>query len=148
MAVLKDNRKGYTLIELLLVAALLFVLLSIAIPRFSLLHTIREKQEIKYLQRDLFYARNLAITEKKTVFIDIKISGNSYKIYRSGGEVIKEVKLKDGVILTGCLYETFSFTPRGTPSLAQTVTFRTKGGDYYKLTIPVATININLEKVN
>ena len=148
MAVLKENRKGFTLIELLVVAALLFVVLSIAAPRFSMLFSIREKQEIKYLHRDLLYARNTAITEKKTVYIDINIGSNSYKIYENDDKIIKEVKLKDGVILTGCLAENFWFTRSGTPSVAQTITFKTRGGDYFKLTIPVAAINIKLEKVN
>lgn len=148
MALLKGKRKGYTLIELLTVAALLFVLLSIAAPRISLLQTIREKQEIKYLQRDLLYARNLAITQKKSIFIDLRIHNNSYKIYEDASTVIKDVDLKNGVVLTGCMKETFSFSRSGTPSDAQTITFKTSGGDYYKITIPVAAVNIKLEKVN
>ena len=93
MAVLKDNRKGYTLIELLVVAALLFVLLSIAVPRFSLLHTIREKQEIKYLHRDLLYARNVAITEKRPITVELSIIYNSYKI-KHKSDILKEVDRK------------------------------------------------------
>ena len=147
MAVLKDNRKGYTLIELLVVAALLFVLLSIAVPRFSLLHAMREKQEIKYLHRDLLYARNIAITEKRPITVELSIIYNSYKI-KHKDDILKEVKLENGVVLTGCSKPSIGFSTSGTSGEAQTITFRTTGGDYYILTIPVATLNIKLEKVN
>ena len=148
MALLRNNKRGYTLIELLMVVALLSLLLFIAVPRFSFVHAMREKQEIKYLYKDLLYARNKAVVEKKSISFDIDLAKNSYKI-SEGTKEIKKVNLKNGVILEGCTKENLLFNRIGSSgNNAQTITFRTRSGDWYQITIPVATPNITLKKVD
>lgn len=149
MALLRNNKRGYTLIELLMVVALLSLFLFIAVPRFSFVHAMREKQEIKYLHKDLLYARNKAVVEKKTINFDIDLAKNSYRI-SEGTKEIKYVKLENGVVLEGCINPNMVFNSIGSTSgnTAQTITFRTRSGDWYQITIPVATPNITLKKVN
>lgn len=149
MALLRNNKRGYTLIELLMVVALISLFLAIAVPRFSFVHAIREKQEIKYLYKDLLYARNKAVVEKKIINFDVDLVKNSYRI-SEGTKEIKNVKLENGVVLEGCINQNMIFNSMGSTSgnTAQTITFRTKSGDWYEITIPVATPNITLRKVD
>ena len=74
---------------------------------------------------------------------------NSYRI-SEGTEEIKKVKLENGVVLEGCNNPNMLFNSIGSTSgnTAQTITFRTKSGDWYVITIPVATPNITLKKVD
>ena len=147
MEILKSKRKGFTLIELLVIAALLSVFLSIAVPRLSIIATIREKQEIKYLYKDILYARNIAVTEKDPVTMEFNLTKNGYKIRDSEGKVFKDVKLENGVVITGCMYDTIQFATTGRTSVSETITFKTRSGDYYQITIPVAAAKIELKKV-
>jgi prepilin-type N-terminal cleavage/methylation domain-containing protein len=148
MALLGNNKRGYTLIELLMVVALISLFLAIAVPRFSFVHAMREKQEIKYLYKDLLYARNKAVVEKKSISFDIDLAKNSYRI-SEGTKEIKKVELKNGVILEGCTNGNLLFNRIGSSGdNAQTITFRTRSGDWYQITIPVATPDIKLKKVD
>jgi len=84
MALIKNNKRGFTLIELMIVIAIIGVLAAIAIPQFS---NYRTKSYNSAARADL---RN-AITVQEAYFIDKKtfsaavadLAGASYGLYTS-----------------------------------------------------------------
>lgn len=149
------KKKGYTLIELIVVLALFSILLIISIPNISLLISYREYNEIKNFEKDLKYSRAKALVENTPVEFKIDVPNNKYKIIQKN-KIIKEYNFKNGVKLN---YITISsskqtsgessivFKTTGAPSTAGTINFSTKNYGIYNVTIEVATGRINIHNV-
>ena len=75
-----NSMKGYTLIELMLVFALILVFLSIAIPQVEFWGRFNEQQQIRQLKRDILYAKTQAIVKGNIHEVSYDIINNNYII--------------------------------------------------------------------
>lgn len=74
------DRKAYTLIELILVLALLFIIVAMTIPNTNFYLSIAKNQELKELKKDLLFARNKAIIESQVYIVSFDSKDNRYII--------------------------------------------------------------------
>lgn len=150
MAILKKskNRKGYTLVELLVVITLMAIVISVSIPSFEIVFNTAEKKELMEFKRDLIYARNKAVMENNIYTIRLFIKQNRYQIIKNGKVIIKDKTLSAGIIIIENNVDNFvDFYPTGAPSKAGTIQLRNKKNQVILITINVATGKINL-KIN
>ncbi|NLY47078.1 MAG: type II secretion system protein [Tissierella sp.] len=144
------EKKGYTLIELLIAIALFSILLSIAIPNFNFYTNLREKQEIAEFKKDLLFARNSAIVENRYYIVYFNHSENSYII--KTGEASPTIKSKtfgQGLKLDiDNLVGSFTFTPSGATGNSNTLYINARKNRRYVVTLTPATgrIEIKFEK--
>lgn len=140
-----SRRKGYTLIELIVVLVLFSLLLTIIIPNVSILKTYSQNMQLRILEKDLKQARNTAIIENRIIFVDFHIATNSYIIKYNEKEKIVERKLINGVELINKNFTTLKLNPNGVIGNAGTLTIK-KGFENYKLSIAAVTSNISVKK--
>jgi prepilin-type N-terminal cleavage/methylation domain-containing protein len=142
------SRGAYTLIEILIVLALLCLIAAIAIPNLNIINSIKEKQELNELKRDLMYLRNKAIIENCYYEVHIDIKENRYrlgvnthkssvksKIFESGLKFINASDTTDAV---------FKFSPSGSPSKSGNFIIQKRNGDKYRFTLVVTSGKINI----
>lgn len=143
------SSKGYTLIEVLMVIALLSILLAIAIPNMGFYRRIGENQEIRELKKDMLFARNRAIAENRIYFVHFVPSINSYEIRREAfGPIVKSKTLGKGLLIEDReIGRPIGFTPNGTTIDSGTIYIKSSRGQRYVLTVTPATgrIGIRLE---
>lgn len=142
------DKKGYTLIELLIVIALFSILLSIALPNLAFYRNIMERQEISEFKKDLLFARNSAIVENKSYTVAFNHERNSYNIKTGSRPPIKSKTFNHGLKLTeNKLANSFIFTPSGATANSNTIYINTKKDKRYVVTLTPATgrIEIKLE---
>lgn len=146
------SRRAYTLIEILIVLALLSLIVAIAIPSMGIINSIKEKQEFNELKRDLMFLRNKAITENSYYIVNIDIKENRYRLGVDGNESsIKSKTLNSGLKFIQSSETTakyLKFSPSGSPSESGTFVVQKRNGDKYGFTIVVASgkLNINFIK--
>jgi prepilin-type N-terminal cleavage/methylation domain-containing protein len=76
------NRKGFTIIELLIVVSVLAIMAAVAIPNvLSWMLTIRVNSAVRELASEMQLARMKAVSERNNYVITFDISNNQYKIY-------------------------------------------------------------------
>ena len=143
----KSRKKGYTLIELIVVLALFSLFLTIAIPNSRAFKTFNQNQQLRMLEKDLRQARNTAIIENKVIFAEFLVSYNSYVIKYSESNKILERQFHDGVELSGTNSTTMKFNGDGRIGYAGTLRIK-KGSEKYKLAVAPVTSKIKLEKDN
>lgn len=143
------NKKGYTLIELIVVIALVVMVLSVAIPSFKIILRTAEKKELMEFKRDLMFARNSAVMENKVYYFEIDIVKNEYYISKGKGKNktnIKNKKFVNGIVLKSDNIGQFvTFYPSGSPDKAGTIRLSNKKKDNIYITITPATGKINLK---
>lgn len=134
-------RKGYTLIEILIVLALFSILLYIAVPNTKFYGRIREKQEIAEFRKDLLFARNKAIIESKNYIVYFYNDENCYRIKTSeNGPVIKKKEFQYGLKLENTnLVPYFIFKPTGATANANTLYLKNNRNQRYKVSLTPAT---------
>lgn len=141
--------KGYTLIEILVVLALLSILLSMAVPNWSLYKRMKENMELETLKKDLLFTRNSAILEGTEYYVDFHYLENSYSIRNNKAYGAKKtVCFKDGISLNnraGTI--TFHFKRNGTIGEAGTLKLKNSKNEDLELTLTPVTGNINIKKV-
>lgn len=144
----KYNGKGYTLVELLVVIALMAIVLSIGIPSIASLFHTRERLELMEFKRDLAFARNSAIVENCKYIVSFYIVDNHYQIKKiSGGTtIVKEMYLSSGLIIEKNNFDSsaVTFNSTGSPNQGGTIRLRNRKGKLIEITIEVATGKINL----
>lgn len=144
------TRKGYTLIEILIVLALFAILFSIAIPNSSYFNRVKENMELEELRKDLLITRNKAILESQNYYFYFDVVNNQYII--KTGENHKPFKTK--VLVSGIRLNKDSnqsnwvFTYKGTTKNAGTIRLSNSRGKIYELTVTPATGRISLKEVN
>lgn len=151
MAVLKNKeyiKKGYTLIELIVVLALFSLLLSITLPNSSLIRTYNENNELRSIQKELRQARNRAILENRTVIASFYKESNQYKIRYSKNEVIKNYPLSSGLKIISPISKDIYFNGTGRVGNPHSVYIEKSNGKIYKISIQVNTATISLQEVN
>ena len=143
-----NARKAYTLIEILLVLALLSILLSIAVPNLSLYKNMRENIELRTLKKDLMFARNSSILEGVNYSVEFDRLNNSYIIRNSvsNAKAIKSVYFKSGLKLTnnsGTIK--LQFNSSGKVGNSNTISFKNSKNETLELTLTPVTGKITIE---
>lgn len=152
------NRSGFTLIEVIIVLAIMGIVFMIAIPKNTFPLTLKERKELRELKRDIVYARNMSITNTTSYSIDFFVATNSYKVNRHEQ---REIFIKNKVLESGLYlkevnwgdntqYGRLYFTANGTPRKAGTILLNSRKGQKIEITVEVATgkVNIYLEGEN
>ena len=141
--------KGYTLVELIVVIALVGIVLSISIPSIKIIFTTSEKKELMEFKRDLIFARNSAVMENKVYSIDLDIVENQYFIRKSnknGKKLIKKKKFVNGIVLKeDNLDHYITFYPTGSVEKAGTIRLSNRKKEKIYITITPATGKVNLK---
>ena len=73
------KRRAFTLIELIIVLAIISISFVVLVFRFSIIDKIGAESEIKTFVNDYYYARDKALSTGNDIEIDFK--GNSYTIF-------------------------------------------------------------------
>ncbi|MCR3956717.1 MAG: GspH/FimT family pseudopilin [Gudongella sp.] len=150
MAVLIDKvgfKKGFTLIELIVVMALFSLLLSITLPNTSIIRNLNERQELRMIEKDLRQARTRAILENRTVEVSFYVDGNMYIIQYSESDKIKVQRLSSGLKIIYADSAAYRFNGTGRVGNSNTVTLKRSDGRTYHLAVGVNTAEITLREV-
>ena len=143
------RKKGYTLVELILVIALVGIVLSISLPSFQIILKTAEKKELMEFKRDLNFARNSAVMENAVYSIEIDIVENQYFITKDKVKTrntIKNKKFVNGIVLKeDNLGHSLTFYASGSPEEAGTIELSNKKGERIYITITPATGKVNLK---
>lgn len=143
-------KRAYTLVELLVVLAMIGIISSIAVINVSKLNMVTEEKEAKAFASDLKYTRSLALLNKKTYSFEVLGGNRSYRITEADGTqsiTIKEVsmeKLKLTNNYDGSKY-LVHFYPSSTAS--KSCTYQLTGEkEKFSVSIVVGTAKINFKK--
>lgn len=89
------NKKGYTLLELLIVIFILGLILNIIVYRFEIIKKVILYYELEGIKEDIKHVKNKAISSNKSYRFQIDRERNSYFISTSkNGKIIKEYEKK------------------------------------------------------
>lgn len=140
------SKFGYTLVELILVLALLALILSIALPSFGVLCNFKEKNELKTFKRDIMHIRTAAVIENCIYYLTLDSNKNGYIITKVDKvrKNIKTVDFKDGIKLDDFQDLTIGFLPSGAPDNPTTISLTNKRNDKINIAISVGTGRVNL----
>lgn len=141
---MQKQNQGYTLLEVIVVLALIGIFLSISIPNLRIISNFQEKNEMKTFRRDIIAAKNKAIMEGTIYVLNIERKINSYNI-KISGETVKDVELVYWHIIPGNTLENrIEFSPTGVPNGGGTIRLKNKKGKITELTISPVTGKINI----
>ncbi len=143
-------KRAYTLIEILIVLALISLIMAIAIPSFGILNTIKENQEFSELKRDLLMSRHKAIVENCPYEVKIDVDNNKYEITSSSSTLIKSKKFESGLKFIRTVDTTTSvviFSPSGSPSRSGSFVLKKRNGDKYRFAIVVTSGKLNIYSI-
>ncbi|NLL81613.1 MAG: prepilin-type N-terminal cleavage/methylation domain-containing protein [Tissierellia bacterium] len=140
-----NSMKGYTLIELMLVFALILVFLSIAIPQVEFWGRFNEQQQIRQLKRDILYAKTQAIVKGNIHEVSYDIINNNY-IIKENVNVLKRVNLENGLKFVYTSSDTvISFSRTGAPLKSGTIILENKNKKKYTITITPVVGKVNIK---
>ncbi len=155
------NKKGFTLIEVVIVAVTIAVISAIAIPRFGKVMT---KLKIKAAGRDIIsqlrLARSYAVSQKKPFGVYFDTDNNQFVLFKDkvslgsqtydhGDSVMKSFTLPGDINFS---YTSFSndvviFRPNGSASSTGSVDlYSEKVYDYFMIDVLASTGRANLYK--
>lgn len=140
-------RKGFTLIELIVVIALFSLLISITLPNSSMIRNLNERQELRMVEKDMRQSRTRAILENRTVMVTFNPERNRYSIKYEEGNDIKIQDLTSGVQIFDTEAKTFYFNGTGRVGNSNTITLKRADNRTYHLAIGVNTTEITLREV-
>lgn len=127
---MQNLQRGFSLVEGLVVAALLAILVVVAVPRLMVPETLHARSSARQLAADLRLAQRLAIARRTNILLEFSPSAPPYTRYtvkaQSGSDEPDFPKdLPREVSVTGPVQ--FSFLPSGSASPAGTVTLTASG---------------------
>lgn len=143
----KSTKYGYTLLELLVVVALITIVLSVGIPSLQIIFNTKEKKELMEFKRDIVFARNSAVVENKIYILSLDNANNGYRILKADKTniIVKDVQFINGIIMKGNNFNSLTkFLPTGAPSHAGTISMTNRKKQKIEITITPATGKINL----
>lgn len=131
------KRKAYTLVEVIVVIAILGIILAITVPNSGYLKTVRENMELKEFKRDILFARNKAIMESKIYTLKLMNVENGYSIKSSSELDYSKIKyFENGIVLNKSnKVQNVFFNSNGTVACSGTISLHDRNGKEYKLTI-------------
>lgn len=150
------KKRGFTLIELILVLFIMSTILGIGFVKFNVINKYKANKEIQTLINDIQYAKIMALTTG--VDYKVKLSPTRYEIISFKRENPNKSKYTDSTekvvnleyITIIVSTHTFVFKPTGSPSNADSYEFsyknRVDGTDTYKITVTVAGGEPKIEK--
>lgn len=123
-------QRGFSLVEGLVVAALLAILVIVAVPRLMVPETLHARSSARGLAADLRLAQRLAIARRATIVLEFSPSAPPYTGYTvrqegGGAEPDFPKDLPQEVTVTGPLQ--FAFSSNGSASAGGTVTLTASG---------------------
>ncbi len=142
--------QGYTLLELIVVIALLAILLTIAVPGVRIIGRFQEKDELKTFRRDIISAKNKAIMEATIYSLHINKESNCYTIKTgysktSSGNIVKTVKFIHWEFYGENNFDnSIRFLTTGAPDKSGTMRIKNKKGKITRLTISPVTGKLNV----
>lgn len=149
MKLMKD-KKGFTLIELILYICILSIILTIPLLKIGILDNYKERQELKELIRDINYARNHSISKSAIYSVRVDMSRNSYIIEDYSSEpkqFVKEKVLESGLefLTTNLDSDSITFNKTGRPRNAGTISLTNRKGTTIKVSISPVTGRVSVE---
>ena len=120
-----NNNKGFTIVELVVVLAILSIIMAISIPNFSAwLPRNRIKTSVRHIYNDMNLARSRAVKDNTVAVIIFNIPNDTYTIFLdtsknwaldAGETIISTGGLEDDVdiYLTTFPSNTYGFNNRG-----------------------------------
>lgn len=103
MLIAKPNRKGITLVELLLVVALIGIMAGLAVPNFdNTITKIRHTSAIRDVLRDMRLARSYAISRSARYGVYFNTAGRYYVLFKdTDKDTVYDAgeKIKDSTVL-------------------------------------------------
>lgn len=144
------TRSGFTLVEVMIVIAVLGILMAITLPRFGGLTERKLENEARRVQSDLRLARTLAVASGVNCFLMIYPLTNEYKIYKGavapGNQVGETRIIKSGITASG--NDTFIFEALGNANAASGTSMNlTSGSVQYNIAITAATGMVTIAQV-
>ena len=137
---------GYTLIELIVVLALISIVFSIAVPSLGFIREFKEEHQIRQLKNDILFARNQAIVKGKTYTVQFDFIRNGYVILVSG-ETQKRVILEEGLELIKSMdVIEFSFSRTGVPRKSGTIKLKNSKNKIYEVVVTPVVGKVNIKK--
>ena len=129
-------KKGNSLLEVLVVVAILSLLLTVVLPRFSYIQKYKEKRKIEEICINTIKARRLALDSSRTMTLVFQES--AYHLMKKGEEVYQS-KYGEGISLDQAKEIRLVFTRNGRPDnqSAQTIDFKGKHDKYALVVAPV-----------
>ncbi|MBM3469768.1 MAG: prepilin-type N-terminal cleavage/methylation domain-containing protein [Armatimonadetes bacterium] len=123
-------QSGFSLVEGLVVAALLAILVVVAVPRLMVPETLHARSSARQLAADLRLAQRLAIARRANVMLEFSPSAPPYTGYivrqeGGGAEPDFPKNLPQEVSVTGPLQ--FVFSSNGSAAASGTVTLTASG---------------------
>lgn len=94
----REDQLGFTLIEMLLVVAILSIVLSLVLPLLGTTENVLEHEQFfQQLEDDLFLAQQKAITESAVVEVMWNMSAKTYLIRYRHGDMIAQRSFPPGL---------------------------------------------------
>jgi len=94
------QKKGFTLVELIMTMLLMAVMAAVAIPLFVDLHSVKVDSAAKKLVSDLSYARQLARNRNAIYGVSFDVVANSYTVYLYNPATNSETPVTDPMTRT------------------------------------------------
>lgn len=141
--------KGYTLMEVLLIIALISVIFAIGMPSMKFISNIKEDKELDEFRKDLLHYRNKAIIDCENYNVYLDYVNNCYYVTNKGTEdIIKKKTFTHGIRYKNNYNSiSFRFTSSGAPSSCGTIYLVNSRKEEFRLSVTPVTGSINLEKV-
>lgn len=139
------TNKGFTLVEAMIIVALLGIIMAMVMPRFGGITERRLEMEARRIQSDLRLTRRLAITNGVNYILKIYPLTNEYKIYRGsladGNQVGETRSMPSQITASGD--DEVTFQSLGNASAAKTIVL-TSGSYQYNIAVTAATGRVSL----
>lgn len=144
---LKSNKEGFTLIEVILMISLFSIIFMAISFNFKNIKSIKQNSEINTLINDLELYRNKALIEKTNIEFRVYNDKKSYSFTEYRIELLKRQLESDYEITYNMPSPYIVFRSTGAVSTGGTLTLRNKKS-YVKIIIQPVTGNIRIEKMD
>ncbi len=124
--VVNVNRKGYTILELIVVIVIAGIMAAVAIPKIGNVSDVDVYTAARIIKSDIRYAQQRAMSKFKTTSIRFDGGTDGYEIYTSDGTVSNKQLPSSSGALFDATY-TIVFDSTGAPDAAKTVVIRSGG---------------------
>lgn len=145
---MKDSRKGFSLVEVMIVVALIGIVATIAVPNFqNYVRNRNLKTATQEISSEFFVTRQRALAESRTYRLVFDVGNNRYTTeeqtapgmwtVRQTKQVAASAAANDGIVIDAAntTATTFTFQPRGTISMGGTVSVKNSINSIANITV-------------